>query len=316
MNLPRLTTRGGVSLLLLLAACSPPPQDPAFTAELAKFDTEYAQARAELPQQLRGLTPLTFEDFRGRLVAEDVAQWVFPPASVARIDAVRHEAGALRGAAATASLDQARLLLRVETARASDLSGYWMNQLPAPYWRRYWQAFFDANGIHPPAPDTRLVEIESQLRAALDAGNFAQANAQAPSLNRALRESLLTANRSVVDQRKEVALQFTPRKGACGAPRSPVAGTQKAKYAGGESIESFYPRSAMERGEEGAVVLRLQISRAGCATAAAVAVHSASPSLDAAALQWFEAAQFTPASRAGRAVASELTLKVLFKIEG
>lgn len=316
MRLRSLTTRGGLAVLLLLAACSPPPQDPAFTAGLAKFDTEYAQARTDLPQQLRGLTPLTFKDFRGRLVADDVAQWVFPPASLARIDEVRREAGELRGAAAAARLDQARLLMKVETARASDLGGYWMSQLPAPYWRRYWQAFFDANGIPAPAPDPRLVEIESRLRTALDAGNFAQANAQAPSLNAALRESLVTATRNAVDQRKDVALQFTPRKGACGAPLAPAAGTQKAKYAGGESIESFYPRSAMERGEEGAVVLRLQISRAGCATAAAVAVHSASPSLDAAALQWFEAAQFSPASQAGRAVASELTLKVLFKLEG
>jgi TonB family protein len=61
--------------------------------------------------------------------------------------------------------------------------------------------------------------------------------------------------------------------------------------------------------------LRLRIARTGCVTAAALVVHSGVPALDSAALQWFESSQFSPASSNGRAIDSELSLRIVFKLE-
>jgi TonB family protein len=62
----------------------------------------------------------------------------------------------------------------------------------------------------------------------------------------------------------------------------------------------------------GSLVLRAKVDPAGCAKEFAIVVRSAVPTLDAAALEWFETARYSPATRAGRAVDAEHTFKVKF----
>ena len=299
---------------LLLVACTPkPPPDPALAAELAEFDVRYEKLRSESLETLRAQAPKTSKDFRERTLGQDLDDWFFSRAASERIEKMREDAGNLRGDAAHSALLKARELVQAELARGSQISFYWVGQRPAPYWRHYWRAFFESNGAPVPEPDSRLLDRERRMRAALEVGDFKTANADAPELVRELREAISTATRHFRSQ--TAAMKFVPRKSPCGPDTAPIPWQEKAKFVAGESIESFYPRGAIERGEEGAVILRLRIARSGCMTAAAIAMHSGIADLDGAALQWAEASRFAPASSNGRAIDSELSLKLVFKIE-
>jgi TonB family protein len=301
---------------LLLVACTPkPPPDPALAAKLAEFDARYENLRTESLQSLRQHVPETSRDFRGRTVDQDMEQWVFSPEARKRIEAAREHAASLRGDLAYAALRAADLLVKTEVDRAAQISLYWDGARPGLYWRDYWQAFFEANGAPTPAPDARLLDQERQVRAALEVADFSKANAEASQLATTLRESLAAAARRFPSKDKPAALKYVLRKAPCGPAIQPIPWQDKAKYVGGESIESFYPPAAIGRGEEGGVVLRLRIARTGCAAAAALVVHSGVPALDSAALQWFESSQFAPASSNGRAIDSELSLRIVFKLE-
>jgi TonB family protein len=259
--------------------------------------------------------PKTSRDFRGRTVDQDTEQWVFAPEARKRIEAARESVTSLRGDPAYTALRAADLLVKAEVDRAAQISLYWDGARPGLYWRDYWQAFFEANDAPTPAPDARLLDQEEHARAALEVGDFSRANAEASRLATVLRESLSAAARRFPSRDQPAALKYVVRKAPCGPAIQPIPWQDKAKYVGGEAIESFYPPVAIGRGEEGGVVLRLRIARTGCVTAAAVVVHSGVPALDSAALQWFESSQFAPASSDGRAIDSELSLRVVFRLE-
>jgi TonB family protein len=303
-------------VVLLLAACTPKsPLDPEFERRLDEFDETYKNLRNGSQESLRAHVPQTARDFRGRTEDQDVEQWVFAPATRERIDAAREQAATLRGDPANAALRTAGLLVVAETDRAGQISSYWSGPRPGLFWRDYWHAFFEANGVPTPEPDARLLDQEREVRAALDVGDFSKANAKVSGLAAALRDSIKTAELSLHNQKKSAALKYIPRRTPCGPATQPTPWQDKAKYLGGESIDSFYPRAAIHRGEEGAVVLRLRIASTGCVTAAALVVHSGIPELDTAALQWLESSQFAPASSNGRAIDSELSLRIVFKLE-
>jgi TonB family protein len=63
------------------------------------------------------------------------------------------------------------------------------------------------------------------------------------------------------------------------------------------------------------VILRARVDEKGCGTAVAVVVHSGVEAFDAAALQWFETAQFSPKWVAGKPAAGELTFNLKFILE-
>ena len=96
---------------------------------------------------------------------------------------------------------------------------------------------------------------------------------------------------------------------------APEAGQSKPQLIDSRPVNEFYPPSAIARGETGSLVLRARVDREGCAKEFAVAVRSAVPALDAAALEWFETARYSPATRGGRAVDSEHTFKVKFVLD-
>lgn len=76
-----------------------------------------------------------------------------------------------------------------------------------------------------------------------------------------------------------------------------------------------YPRGARKRGEEGEVILKLEIDVAGIVKAAAIIDSSGFPELDLAAVNAALGAKFKPALQAGSPIPSVLNLKFAFKLK-
>lgn len=81
------------------------------------------------------------------------------------------------------------------------------------------------------------------------------------------------------------------------------------------TIVPKYPRGARRRGEEGEVLLKLEIDVAGVVKAAAVIDSSGFPELDSAAVNAAMGAKFKPAFSEGSAIPSVLSLKFAFKLK-
>jgi protein TonB len=79
--------------------------------------------------------------------------------------------------------------------------------------------------------------------------------------------------------------------------------------------EPVYPVLSRKRGEEGRVIIELEISAEGKVLKAEVANSSSYPRLDRAALEAVKKAAFSPATEYGRPVESELKVAYRFKLE-
>ena len=80
-------------------------------------------------------------------------------------------------------------------------------------------------------------------------------------------------------------------------------------------IRPDYPRAARQRGEQGDVVLEIDVAADGSVASVAVATSSGFIDLDAAALKAVKAARFSPAKSGDRAVASHARLTLSFKLK-
>jgi len=301
-------------LTLALAACARHEPNPAAAAEVAAFGTEFERMQRELPQ-VYAKVPAGERDFRGRTFNDDIEQWVFSAQTRDEIEALEKRAAEANSAGeAKEIVARARERAQAEVLRAAAISQYWTAHLPAPYWRRYWDAVFESNRLPVEKPDSMLVATEQRITQSLDNGDFAQAGTQADELTAMLHESLNLASGRILKQRAS-AVSFSPRKTGCvqGAPPDPER--RAPRIIRSEAVESFYPGEAIARGETGAVVLRTRVDRAGCGTHVAIVVHSGVESLDAAALRWFESAQFAPAMVGSQLIDSELTFKVKFELQ-
>lgn len=77
-----------------------------------------------------------------------------------------------------------------------------------------------------------------------------------------------------------------------------------------------YPDAARRSGEQGTVMLRVQVGRDGAPSRVLVENSSGSPHLDAAALQAVRAWRFTPARRGADAVESWMLVPIVFRLDG
>ena len=302
------------ALAVLLAGCAPKPPRPDVAEQLARYDAEIARAQEDV-RKFSDTLPADTKDFRGRTPRDDLDRWVLPQKTRDEMAKLRELAAAADSVAeATIQLDKARALVGADLRRGVDIANYWSHHLPAPYWRRYWEALFKSNGVDAEEPDPLLVSIEKTVAAALEKGEFVQAGNDADILAAALEESLNRASGRVYKVRQPM-VDFSPRQTPCvrGAPPDPNRRTPKLAQA--ESVETFYPAEAIKRGETGSVFLQTRVDGKGCAREVAIRVRSGVDSLDAAALQWFESAQFSPASADGRAIDADLTFKVRFVLQ-
>jgi protein TonB len=82
----------------------------------------------------------------------------------------------------------------------------------------------------------------------------------------------------------------------------------------GSDCAPTYPENARRRGQQGRVVIQVNVSAEGRALSASVAQSSGFASLDTAALTAVERCRFDPATRGGAPVAWVYTLPVLFRL--
>jgi TonB family protein len=300
-----------LAALLLLVACAPKDPSPEVAERLAHIDEQYRTAWRAAHELGEKAQP-GYTDMRGRTIADDLEQWVFNAQTEAKIHALISRAGKADGDDGRVYLDQADELIRAQSALARQIDEYWTASKPVPYWRRYWRAFFEENDVFVESPDTRLIEAEKPVLAALERGDFSGASFQLPALASAYRASLTDASGRVMVLRKAKILHFERRGAPCVPGAPPAYRTQPAKVLHGDDVDSIYPPGAKRRGEEGSVVLQVQVLRNGCATSAAVLLRSGMPELDAAALKWYETAQFAPAAKDGVPYPSDLRFKVKF----
>jgi protein TonB len=76
-----------------------------------------------------------------------------------------------------------------------------------------------------------------------------------------------------------------------------------------------YPESARRRGEQGRVLLRVDVSAEGMPLDVSVAGTSGHPILDSAALSAVRQWRFVPGTQAGRAVAAVAEVPIRFHLE-
>jgi TonB family protein len=299
-------------LALLVAACSKEPPNPAIVVDVRVFDQQMVTLKqsAAVASQRASST----KDFRGRTAADDFKQWVLPKKTLDAIDDLRAKALEQKFPNdARQLLKQASDLANGDINRINEIDNYWNGNLPAPFWRNYWNALFEANHVSVDPPDPALVAIETRMKAALDGGDFAAAAKASGQIGDVLPASMdLAVGRILKAQKGEPA--FVPRKTPCAGEKIPPAG-DRPKIARAESLEAYYPPDAVKRGEQGTTVLRVDIDPNGCARDVAVAVHSGVPALDDAALKWFEGAQFSPGSTRGAPIESTLVFKVKFVLQ-
>src|SRR5687767_13593116 len=146
---------------LVLASCArdtPPP--PEVAAQIQAFDAELETHRRSVA--IRDGADLR-KDFRDRTIEQDLAQWVFAPTTLARIDEIKSRAAKSKTAAdAEVVLGEARALVKAEVERVQPIYRYWSQHLPAPYWRSYWNDLFTVNKVEVKPPDPLLVSIETR----------------------------------------------------------------------------------------------------------------------------------------------------------
>jgi TonB family protein len=298
---------------LLLVSCARNEPSPEAVAAIAALEADVAKAQKSIADaSARASNDET--DFRGRTFANDAEQWVLTPQTLAELDEMKARARAAKSAPqAMTVVALARARLNVELERVKAIVGYWVNARPAPFWRTQWEQIHLANGVPVPAPDPMLESIEGRMKTSLDAGDFAAASEAGKELTPVLIAALdREASQILRTARKP---EFVSRKSPCPRGVAPEAGQSKPQLVDSRPVNDFYPPSAIARGETGSLVLRARVDREGCAKEFAIAVRSAVPALDAAALEWFETARYSPATRGGRAVDAEHTFKVKFVLD-
>ncbi len=297
---------------LLLASCArdtPPPPD--VTAKIEAFSAELESSRKSVT--VRNGADLR-KDFRNRTIEQDLAQWVFAKPTIDRIDELRRRASKAKSAAeAEPVLAEARTLVAGDLLRVQPILRYWSEHLPAPYWRSYWNELFTINQVAVKAPDPLLVSIEARAKASLERGDFEQAGKELDELIPVLVTALDRTAGSLVNEVPPPTFLTRITKCIPGAP--PDRSRRKPALTDAKSVNEFYPAEAIQRGETGTIVVRARVGPSGCASHVALVVQSGVRSLDAAALKWFETAQFSPGWQDGRAIGSDLTFKLKFVLD-
>lgn len=302
-----------LAALCLLSGCAPRGPDAATARQLRDFDSAFTRMQDGVREKLAA-HPGVERDYRGRTFREDMSQWVMPESIRLTLAELRKNAAATANRVqAKQTLEFAHRILRREFQRSQGVVGYWFTWPAGPHWRRHWNLIFEANRVPVEPPDPALLAIEARMSGALDQGEFGVAANEARAMQEALDEAMSRTADSFQQLIRSVP-DFSARKTPCRPGVPPDPARSAATVDRSVSLETYYPSEAKRRGEQGALILRVRVDEKGCGTQVAVLVRSGFESIDRAALQWFEAARFSPGTRAGRPVVTDLIFKVRFRI--
>jgi TonB family protein len=270
----------------------------------SSFETEDASLLA----WARSAEPAFGRDIRRRSISDDWADYLI---------ALRARANG-GAAAGKGSVSANRGSVRaIWDRRAKALCDYWQYAASAvTHNRDLWTRFLSMNALPEATPhEPAIDELERRL---LD--TFARRDpgpdwtALALTLSRAyVNERQALAERRVLSH---PAVNYQARHSQCPAPVTHGYGKETPEVGDrSRSLGEFYPTVLRRNGTEGNVILSIAVNSLGCATGAGIAASSGVADLDAAALQWYETANFLPAERDGRTVDATMLLDVKFQLD-
>jgi TonB family protein len=303
-----------------------------FLYSVEDFDTQYARLHA-LIRSIHNYSYPDGHDARGRTLQQDEDEYLLPPATELRLQALRLYAEAENargdGAALGKTLQEAQTLLGQEDYRARVLWTYAVALHAVEAQRTAWAAYADrvtprrriAGQLH---IDVAATEYSQSVERALQTGQSAQlAGADQTQFLRGALIAAYNKERGALaaelsDEDREQGKLTAPyvRQAPCPPSATQTSGKETPYF--GQALRSpaeFYPAAARRMEFEGAVQVRLWISETGCLERAEVWRSSGVADLDQAALQYAaEGVTWLPAEKDGKAVAAPATLPVRFTL--
>ena len=250
-------------------------------------------------------------DGRGRSKIDDIEQWAYTPALDTNVKQLLGDARSADDAAAKIAIEDAEKQLDRAKQQALAISSYWENKT-AVSWRERWNQFANANGIPPQPYDEKILDAERTVQRYLNSGDFIGAASAAVHIDTHLKSAIDRTSFQVAQKKPSSSLNFIPRSTPCPPPE---AAADKATITRAADPASYYPAGSRRREDQGAIIVRVQVNAASCATGFAVVASSGFPELDEAAIRVAEASRYAPASENGQPMESELTFKVRFTIK-
>jgi len=278
-------------------------QDVAATKETTPLDQAFAMLESRLKAESDGINAKIGKDLRGRFIADDLRDL---------LQQMKSDAASMHSSGLSQESEQ---YIMTETQRASWLDSYWTWYPHLQRNRDMWTDFLLKNQLPPVTPHgAAVMNAEKSLLSAL---------AKPPSADWVQREHEL--QRAYVNERSDYIKShgpnktqlpaMTPRRTPCPPAVTTTSGGKLPNFLrSARPLEEMYPMESRRLGEEGTVLVALDISASGCITARSIVGWSGSDLLDATVLDWLETVQFTPAEADGHAVASTVNLPIVFNL--
>jgi serine protease Do len=277
-------------------------QDIAATSEKSPLDQAFAMLESQMRVKVAEISAKIGKDLRGKSVEDDMLEL---------LQQVKRDVATM--GSSEASREQ---YLAIETQRASWLESYWSAYPQLQRNRDMWTEFLLKNHLPSMTPHRpAIAKAEEELLTVL---------ARPPSADWAEREREL--EQAYVKERGDYVKSHvpdksqlpprTPRRTQCPPAASTTSGGAVPKYLrSARPLEEMYPAESRRLGEEGTVMVAVDISDTGCMTAKSVVGWSGSDLLDAAVLEWLETVEFIPAGVDGHAIATTEILPIVFKLQ-
>lgn len=270
----------------------------------------------------------TGRDDRGRTIADDLRQYVLTAATMANLHTLCGPTDAQHvidcDAAAPEQRSQAQQILSEEQERFDFIYDYWWRWWTVANHRRLWRRTLErAERARVNASKPR-VEMIAQLEVLSHA--FAvqmnPPNHDTKALKNAFEALIAEYNQDRVALAEAIGraqagrpLSGRDRVRPCPAKVPGTSGKVTPKLIKSVSPAELYPMTERKSEIEGKVTVLLHVDEAGCMRRAEVQLGSGSDGLNEAALDGSELLEYLPAEKEGHAVASQVKLQWIFRLE-
>jgi TonB family protein len=266
-------------------------------SSLRAKDEQDALTLAPAADQAYGL------DFRGRHITDDVREM--------SADFVREGTAAPSGTL----IPDPKNLSTDQRSRAQTLFDYWALYPALAVNRDVWDNFLTRN--HFPAGTAHSGAVQSAEKALQEKLNTGHISSAWTELGQQLLKAYIEERNQLVRAGADAKGPEQARTAACPPAVHKLSPTERPKFdRAARALTDYWPEAARRLGEEGTVVLKVQVSAAGCTTNAAITGSSGFADLDEAVMKFYENLLFLPAQRNGSATDAVANLPIAFKLQG